>query len=279
MIKFEDVQLVAAISNGRSIRRAQASLGGHVATHYRRLRALELRVGGPLFAASGDGLVPTARAEPFLEAASELADRLAEVERKVAAQDERLVGPLKVTTADSLLPLVCECLLAFADAHARVEIELEIANSFADLGRREADVAIRPTISPPETLLGRRVAEFGFALFEAEGARDAWIGFGPQMASVPAARWLEDTIDAGGTKIKASGMWVAAQAAALGWGRAILPDYLGAHFGLRQVGPAIPEMRSELWVLFHPDLRCNARVREFVAFAAQWLRRRFEALR
>ena len=277
MITLDDVQLVAAIAKARSVRRAQSSLGGHVATLYRRLRALERRIGGPLFTMTGDGLAATTRAEPFLDAAGELADRLAEISRKVAAQDERLVGPLKVTTADSLLPLVCECLLQFHELHPAVVVEFELANSFADLSRGEADVAIRPTASPPESLIGRRAARFDFAPFEAAETRAGWIGFAPDMAAVPAVRWLNDRLE-GEPPIRASGMWVAAQAAALGWGRAILPDYLGLHFNLKQAGPPIAELRSELWVLFHPDLRGNARVRGFAAFAAHWLRRRFEQM-
>lgn len=273
MIDYEDVRLVAAIAQARSIARAQFVLGGHVATLYRRLRALERRIGGPLFERIGDALMPTARAEPFLDAAADLADRLADIERRVAAQDDRLVGQLKVTTADSLLPIVAACLRAFHDDHPGIRITLEVANAFADLRRREADVAIRPTTSPPETLVGRRAATFSFGIYRATTGLPGWIGFDDGMDAVPAARWLKDHVRGEEILIRASGMWPAAEAAMAGWGQALLPDYLAAGCGLVATGAPIRELGSELWVLFHPDLRTNPRVRAFAAFAASWLGR------
>ena len=66
-------------------------------------------------------------------------------------------------------------------------------------------------------------------------------------------------------------MAVAAEAAASGLGRAVLPEYL-ADARLRGVGEAIPELASELWVLSHPDLKASPRIRAFTAFATEHLR-------
>jgi len=277
MINYDDVQLVAAIARAKSVLRAQATLGGHVATIYRRLRSLERKVGGLLFERIGDALAPTSRAEPFLEAAADLAERLADVDRRVAAQDDRLVGPLQVTTADSLLPAVCDCLLEFRRSHPEVQISLEVANAFADLRLREADVAIRPTTSPPETLIGRRAATFSFRPYHAPKSLPGWIGFSAEMSSVPAARWVDEHVAQAEITLRISGMYAAAQASAAGWGKAVLPDYLGKHFGLLSAGNTIEQLDSDLWVLFHPDLRTNARVQTFASFASQWLQRRLAA--
>ncbi|MEZ2331552.1 LysR family transcriptional regulator [Mesorhizobium sp. RCC_202] len=278
MIDYDDVRLVAAIAAGGGVRGAQARLGTHVATIYRQLRALEQRTGGALFERAGDTLMPTGRAEPLLDAAEELRDRLAEVERRVAAQHDRLVGPLHVTTADTLLDIAASCLKSFNSAHPGIALSLEVNNSFADLGRREADVAIRPTLTPPETLVGRRVARFSYAAYaSAAAAQGDWIGFGAALAALPAAQWLKANVIDEEIKLRVNSLTAAAAAAEAGWGQALLPDYLGASRRLSRVGESINALASELWVLYHPDLKGNPRVRAFSDFAAKWLRARLNA--
>lgn len=277
MIDYDDVRLVAAIATAGGVRGAQARLGTHIATIYRQLRELEKRTGGVLFERRGDNLVPTGRAEPFLEAAEELRDRLAEVERRVAAQDDRLVGPLHVTTADTLLDVACACLKAFGEAHPGIALSLEVNNSFADLGRREADVAIRPTLTPPETLVGRRVARFSYAVYARDMSLDGWIGFDATLSALPAAQWLKANVTDEMIGLKVNSLMAAAVAAEAGWGKALLPDYLGATRRLSRMGDNVEELASDLWVLSHPDLRGNPRVRAFSDFSAKWLRTRLSA--
>jgi len=275
-IGYDDIRLIATIAQATTMRRAQVATGLHLATLYRRLRALEGEVGGPLFETRDNLLIPTSRAQPFLEAADVLADRLADVQRRVAAQDARLVGPLRVTTADSLLPTICACSLDFQAAYPDIRMSLDIDNSAADLARREADVAIRPTTAPPETLMGCRAARFDYAVYRApRQPTEGWIVLEGEVAAIPSARWLQDTITDGEIRLRVNSVTAAASAAASGWGKAVLPTYLAADHALERVGEPIPALASELWVLFHPDLRGNPRVRAFAEFAAIWLKKRF----
>lgn len=100
-ISYDDIRLVAAIAEAGTMRGAQKLAGGHLSTLYRQLRDLEARAGGPLFESRQNRLLPTTRAAPIVDAASDMLDRLAELERGFAAQDDRISGPLRVTTADS----------------------------------------------------------------------------------------------------------------------------------------------------------------------------------
>ncbi|MDX8516133.1 LysR family transcriptional regulator [Mesorhizobium captivum] len=278
MIDYDDVRLVAAIAAAGGVRGAQARLGTHIATIYRQLRELERRTGGALFERLGDNLVPTGRAEPFLDAAEDLRDRLARVERRVAALDDRLIGPLNVTTADTLLDAASACLKAFGEAHPGIALSLQVNNSFADLGRREADVAIRPTLTPPETLVGRRVARFSYAVYASEASSPGgWIGFDAALAALPAAQWLRANVAEDEIRLRVNSLTAAAAAAEVGWGQALLPEYLGSVRRLSRVSESIDALASELWVLYHPDLKGNPRVRAFSDFSAKWLRTRLNA--
>ena len=275
MVDYDDITLVAAIAGAKTVRKAQSATRVHIATLYRRLRDLERRAGGPLFERVGNELVATARAQPFLDASNDLADRLADVERRVAAHDDRLHGELKVTTADSLLQAMCRCLMDFRQDHPEIRISLDISHLHADLGRREADVAVRPTNTPPESLIGRKVATFEFAPYRAPGAAvlPGWIGFTSDMASVPAVRWHAENVPDRDINLRVNAMAGAATAAAAGWGKALLPSYLAADHGLVLAGEPIALLRSEIWVLFHSDLKISPRVRTFTEFSARLLKK------
>jgi DNA-binding transcriptional LysR family regulator len=275
MISYEDVRLVATISAATTIRKAQAIMGVHLATLYRQLRDLERRAGGPLFERQANSLVPTGRAQPFLDAADDLTDRLAEVERRVAAQDDRLVGPLKVTIAVSLMQMMSFCLLDFRRKHPGVRIELEINNAQVDLARREADVAVRLTTTPPETLIGRRAAKVDYGIYQARShdALPGWVGYGAEL-TWQAAQWHADNVGEDEINLRVNVMSGVASAAAAGWGKAVLPSYVAMEHDLVRLGEPLEMLASEIWVLFHPDLKGNPRVRKFADFAAGWLRRR-----
>src|SRR5260370_978752 len=70
-----------------------------------------------------------------------------------------------------------------------------------DLTRREADIAVRSTLSPPEALVGRKLATLAYAVYAAPSLLKRgktpelpalpWIGYDERLANVPAARWLK----------------------------------------------------------------------------------------
>jgi DNA-binding transcriptional LysR family regulator len=49
--------------------------------------------------------------------------------------------------------------------HPEIQLEIVISNAMANLTRREAEIAIRPTLEPPEILVGRRVADIAHAIY------------------------------------------------------------------------------------------------------------------
>ena len=84
----------------------------------------------------------------------------------MAGRDARLSGPLRVTMPDSLAQkLLMPDIVGFSDRHPEIEIELVITYAFADLSKREADVAIRMNNDPPGHLVGRRIVRQAKAIY------------------------------------------------------------------------------------------------------------------
>ncbi len=91
---------------------------------------------------------------------------------------------------------------AFRAKHPGIQIELILSNLVLDLGKRAADVAIRPADNPPPGLVGRRVASVAFAIYAGRGylARRGKIDiFGAPMGGAERRprRYFSGAMDAG----------------------------------------------------------------------------------
>jgi len=284
MLTHDDLALILAIAGSGRMKRAAEALQAHPATVYRRLEALEGRLGSPLFERTGGRLVPVALAEEIVRQAREIAQRLDALNRAVAGASDSLSGTLTLTTTDTLQGIVLPVVAAFGRMHPGLDLRLAIANAVADLGRNEADIAIRPTRAPGEALVGTRLGGFDYVAYapatRSEPAGPAmplncggWIGFAGAIAGTPAARWLAAHLPAE-NRLACVDSMLAAAIAARGGAYALLPSYLGDDLAhkLRRVSAPVPELRSEVWLLTHPDLRDAAKVRAFMSFAGKALR-------
>jgi DNA-binding transcriptional LysR family regulator len=149
----------------------------------------------------------------------------------------------------------------------------------ANLTRREADVAIRPVPEPPETLVGRRIADIAHAVYGsparlARGGKDLsdheWVGLEDTLATTVIGRWMQANVPADRIALSVDSLLALRDAAGAGMGVALLPCYLGDEDDrLRRVRPgSVNDVRSALWLLTHGDLRRTARIRAVMDFLA-----------
>lgn len=279
MLSTDDLLLVTALARSGKPATAAASLNVHLATVYRRLKELEQEAGVPLFQRLGGQYIPTPLGSDLVRAATAVEENLAEARRQLAGGEQRLEGRITLTTPDSLVPLVAGLLPVVRRKHAGIRFDLVVSNSFADMARYEAEVAIRPTRSPPETLVGQRAGAFRYAVYAKSGnaAVLPWIALDDSLSAIPAARWLAAHVAEDEIVLRVNSMWAAAQAAAAGLGKALLPDYLHRAFDLNRQGDFIDALESEVWLLVHPDLRRTPRIQVFMDLAASRLRAELKA--
>ena len=90
-----------------------------------------------------------------------------------------------------------------------------------------------------------------------------------------ALKWLKEHVDENRIVYRTNTMIGLAEAAEGGVGLALLPCFVGAAApGLVQLGPTLPELEGELWLLTHPDLRNTARVRAFMDYCTAEIAKR-----
>jgi DNA-binding transcriptional LysR family regulator len=286
---WNELRSFLAIARQRSLQGAARALGVNHSTMFRRLNALEARLGVRLFDRAPRGYVLTAAGEQMLASAERVEDEILGLERRLLGGDVRLAGTLRVTTTDTLMHgLLGPHLRTFQEAYPAIELELITGNAFFDLSKREADVALRPSRQPGDAMVGRRLAAIAVALYgdrdylakRGRPARAAELAGHPlimgdaSLAHLSATRWLATHAPAAASVLRCNSWLSQCAAARAGLGLAALPCFLGDPTPeLVRVLPPQPELAGELWLVTHPDLRRTARVRAFMEMLARGLRR------
>lgn len=269
MLTQRDIDLIGEIVAAGSVRKASETLGLHAATVYRQIKDLQKRVSSPLFQRLNGHYQPTALALDIADAAYENRDRLALVNRRISGESQDLAGPVRVTTADTLYNIVAEGIASTAAAYPELRITLQLSNRMADLSRHEADVAIRPATAVNGELVGRRAAKFDYRIFGVSEEQQFWIGFTGSLNNIPAGQWLTRNVKENEISVRVDSFLTAAALCRCGLGKAVLPSYLGKD--LRPLADAITCLRSDIWVLTHPDLKAAPRIAAFTAHISRHL--------
>jgi DNA-binding transcriptional LysR family regulator len=233
-----------------------------------------------LFERFRDGYSATLAGETAALLAARFADDFLALERRLSGQDLRPSGTVRITTTDTVCMLLMRHAPALRATHPQIQLEITISNAMANLTRREADVAIRPTPDPPETLVGRRIASIAHAVYgspawlsrhaRSDRSRDEWIGLDESLATTVIGQWMNENVEEARITLRVDALPSLRDAARAGMGLALLPCYLGDEDDqLRRAQPStVPEARSALWLLTHGDLKRTARIRAVMDFLA-----------
>lgn len=284
-LPWDDLRTVLAIADAGSLAGAARRLGVSHATAFRRLGAIEARLGVRLFERARGGYAPTPAGEDVAATARRVEAEVVGVERRVAGRDLLPSGSVRVTTTDTLLQgLLSPAFAAFRASYPEIALEVAISNVLFSLSKRESDVAIRPTHDPPENLVGRRIGRIAQAVYGATGRHRRpeapaergdleWVGPDERMSYVALEAWMQRHGLDGRCRYRVDSLDGIRAGVRDGLGVAVLPCYLAdADDRLVRIGEPIPELATDLWLLTHPDLRGVARIRALMDHVAAAVR-------
>lgn len=270
-MNWDDLRLFLAVARTGSISGAAAQLGVQHSTVSRRMRKFEETLGTRLLERKTGRYELTQAGENVKQASARIEREVLGVDGALLGKDAQQVGPLKVAALNNMASSVLMPMFAsFSRQRPQVELHIIVSNIDASLSQREADVAIRLTNTPTETLIGNRIVTVASCVYGSksyleqlrkQGGEAKWIGvdccgfhkiWTKQLSHGQSHNFYSDDTQLTHSAIRE------------GMGVSILPCFMGDSDPLlERYGEPDPAYNLGLWILLHPDLKRTVRVLAF----------------
>jgi molybdate transport repressor ModE-like protein len=267
----DDARIFLAVAREGSFSSAAKRLGVQHSTVSRRIHALEKQLASPLVERKATGYVLTDAGEELKQSALRIEKELLAFEGLAGGQSDDIAGELRITAIANMASTVLMPYFAkFSATYPKIELSIQVTNNSVRLSDREADIAIRQTNDPQETLIGTRLTTVASAVYGSRAYCDAvksgqatekWIGVDccEYHRTWTKQAWPQAEHE---LYVDETSLTLAAMKQRLGVG--FLPCFLG------DTDPDLvrfrePEEQHELglWLLYHRDLRNTKRVTLF----------------
>ena len=280
---WRDLQTFLVTAEAGSTQAASADLGLDQSTISRRIASFEKRLGHRLFERLPTGLILTPAGEQMLDTARKVETDVHSLERRLVGGGEELEGEVRLTVPPYMLSgFLGEILAEYHEVHPEVHLDIDISMTEANLTKREADIAVRGSNTPPDHLIGRRAGTYHMTLYARKDLVDQapdlpWIGWGEPGELEAWAR--ERDLPVHSRVWKTESMEGQVALVRRGLGMAILPCPLAdPQPDLARIIPDQTWPSRDVWVLTHKDLLTSPRIRSLFNFLADGLRARRDLL-
>lgn len=276
-LNWDDLKYLVVVSRNDSLAKAAAVLKVNHSTVFRRINSLEEALGSKIFIRSSDGYHLSELGMDILGYVEDIVDRVADIQLVLDNQNNGLYGQINLTVPHNFgycfLP---KYISEFQKEHPEIIVNLHITNDDCNLSKREADLAIRACPAPPEYLVGKHLyslrwsayasaqylKEFGTPTDIDDLTNHKLISSHINLTNLPAFKWIRENIPPSNITARSNDLVSMSALAEAGVGIAILPDdqakpELERLFSVDFVHP------SNIWLLFHPDMRNCRRLKVF----------------
>lgn len=274
---WDTLRLVLSIDRYGGVSGAARYLGVTHATVSRRLARAEQDAGQAFFERLPAGLRLTEIGKSVLQHGLRVEIEFNALERHLMSKEGSLAGPLRVTIPPLMMTdEVSQDIADFAAQFPDIHLEFVGDNNLLNLHQREADVAIRVTNKPPETLWGRKLTDQSAGYY----AATAWLAQSPikqgdlsaELPIVSFTSWanpipkkLKDRSARVQVVAKSDDMMTAMQLVRAGLGVTRMPKVLGDSLAdVARIEALDWDHYLPLWILTHSDLRKNPKVEAFM---------------
>jgi DNA-binding transcriptional LysR family regulator len=279
---WDDLRYFLAAYRRGSLAGAARELGCEYTTVGRRIASLEAALGTTLFTRVPEGLKATTAAAELVPLAEQIERATVAIASRAAGHDERPEGVVRVTCAEGFSLYVVDRFVELRTLHPKLVLEILTDVRPLDLGRGEADVALRMSPSTQRDLVTRTLCAMPWRMFASAAymarrgkpspAGDLRgheiVGYDAPLAHVPGARWLDEHAAGADVVFRGNSLRAIVDAAVAGLGLTVLPHFLARRAPeLELLAPEVLGERT-LSLVVHPDLVHVARVRAVIDFFA-----------
>ncbi len=280
---WDDIRIFLAIMRKGSLPEAAKDLKLAHSTVFRRYNAFEEKIGVRLFARTSTGFILTPAGESILDMARDMEGCSEQIARRIAGQDYKLAGNIRVTTTHGLsLTLMDPIFKAFIDKHPDIQLDIRWGEQIRKLTKYESDVIILPSKKPPENAFGRKISRIAFGYFASEDYLEKYkkpksvenltdyhvVGLSEDFAGQPFYAAFMKSVQAAKVTMNCDSFLTIREAIASGAGIGLLPFFYGLDYkSLQPLGAPLDNTHNDIWILTHRDLKNTVRIRTFMDFA------------
>jgi DNA-binding transcriptional LysR family regulator len=285
MLDWDDLRFVLAVARNGAALSAARLLGVNQTTVARRLAHIEVTMGANLFERHPKGYRLTNLGERVAQAAEAMEAQVLHLETEVAARQRAVAGIVRFTCPETIANhLLAPWLGDFRQRYPDVLIEVINADALLDLGKGEADVAMRIGAPPSGTgIVARRLPDCRWTAYSSRGyAREngipqspeglpghASIGLDGALARLPSAVWFRKYVGADRIKVRCGSLSNVVHSLLAGLGVGMLPCIIGdTEPELLRCFQPIPALNAQTWLIVREDVKSAPHVRAFANFLA-----------
>ncbi|WP_165973809.1 LysR family transcriptional regulator [Paucimonas lemoignei] len=284
---WNDLKFFLAAARQGGLTGAAKALRTSASTVSRHITTLEQRLQATLFLRQQTGYLLTDDGSALLKHVENVEQAMMAAERNALGSiQQEVTGKVRLATTEMLaVHLIAPHLHALQQRHPRLQLEIGISLSRANLSRREADLALR-MVEPSRDdgagdYIAQQVGKLDCAPYclsnlvspKKSNNPEAWqkldyISWDESWADLPMAKWLRAAFPGKAPVLSCNSMQVQHAAIRSGMGVGMLPCFVGDQdTALQRLGSREPPLSRAIWLVYHRDLKASQRViamREFI---------------
>ncbi|MBC7171173.1 MAG: LysR family transcriptional regulator [Polyangiaceae bacterium] len=282
MLDWDDVRHLLAVKRAGTLAAASRSLRTNATTVGRRITQLEERLSVRLFDRTSQGWIPTEACARLYPHAERMEQEALALERISAADDPSLKGSVHVTTTEAIATLyISPHIPTLRARHPSIDLVLSCAERRLDLGRRQADIALRLARPTEPDLVTKRLKRIELALYASvdylgrhgvpapgsDFSGHDLVSFIEGRNTLPETNWVAKNCPAGRVVFRSNSVLTLLDSIREGLGCGLAPCVVADRDPclVRLDTPQPPEPR-EVWVAYHRDIEPSPRVRAVIDF-------------
>ncbi len=281
-MSWDDLKVLLAVHQHRSLLAAGRALGMSTSTTARRLDRLEAAVGRRIVKRTTGGT----SIEPAAMALVTLAEQVALGVASAGRRDDGYAGTVRVSTGDGLAKALAQQLAEVRRVHPEIVIELMAEARAVDIARGEADVCVRTTRTTSAVVVEKPLGKLSFGLYASRRYVEARlrsttlrkgdlasldvVAHSKEHASRLQNAWL-NALGAQRFVFRSNSDAVILEAAKASQGICVLADLVGrAEPELVRLTPDVPSPLLPVWLAFHREARAQPRIRVVIEALARY---------
>lgn len=268
MFSWDDMRYVLHVAKTGSYSAAAKELKVNHTTVARRVSTLERNAEVKLFTHTSKGFVLTEAGQDILSDLEFLHETTNRIARKLQGKNKSLVGTVNITMPHDIY----RYFLSVAISQLKIDypdmiLNISLSNSVHNISIRESDLAVRFTVSPPEDLVGQKVASLDHAIYGNKNSmknHNNSVGIIVWTDELEIPEWAIESFKCCHIVLRVDDLEGMHAAVKSGLGVALMPCYLPKILAdsdiLHISNYDLVTPQWGLWVLNHVDVRASKKV-------------------